>query len=160
MYRYDYTPEEIEELSKSFSSNHYINFTITFDPKRVSLTQAWLVAKNPHALMKSLYVNSFMNSLFSYRIVCETHKNGFPHFHGQFVLPKPSHSGYPVLEQIRFQNIIAKHLRSEYGRAQVLFDDGLQREDCRTYSEYIMKDVLTNQTIYKTEYPALHVYNM
>lgn len=160
MYKYDYTSQEIEELSSTSSDYHYINFTITLDPKRVSLTQAWLLAKDPHALMKALYTNSFLNGLFSYRVTCEMHKNKYPHFHGQVILKKPSYKGYPVLDQIRIQNVIAKYLRSEFGRSQVMFDDGLKRDDSRTYSEYIMKDVLTNQLIYKGEYPALHVFNM
>lgn len=154
MYKYDYSQEDIDDVVVRLYKYHLINFTITFDPKKVSLKQAWDVARDPMQLMKDCLQ---FHSNLGYVISCETTKKGFPHFHGQILHSKKYSSLPKVIEQIRIQNSISRHMRNEFGRSQVLFnDDSPVSETSRTYTEYMLKDVLDNQSKYEG-IPALTV---
>lgn len=148
-------------------SNYTIwNFTITIDPKKMSLSESWKLdlTKIGHGIIK-------LEDIF-YIISTEKHnnenkrrKNYFPHFHGQLIIPNYYIQTYNTFyEKERDLLIDIRRLfREKYGRCEIKLNYlqveesfiknqlGVQEsteellQSTRDYTEYVLKDVILNQ---------------
>lgn len=163
IYKYTYKQEELEVLHKNMLDQQtMLNLTITIDPKKMSLVQAWEYARHPDTVIEDIQEVIPSNRWCGYVIATELHKNNtYPHFHAQMaVLGRLSNvQGHKLAREV------SKYVYNMYGRSTcaINYTDKEFRPSFipehvhRDYSEYILKDVLTNQEIFKEDIPALHV---
>lgn len=163
IYKYTYTQENLDFLhSLLIQEDTLLNLTITIDPKKLTLVQAWEYARHPDTIISDLMDSIQCERWCGYVIACELHKQtSYPHFHAQIkILGKLTNStGHKLAREV------SKYLYNYFGRSTSAinytnkdFRPGFIPEHVhRDYSEYILKDVLTNQGIFKEDIPALHV---
>lgn len=153
-----YDTNRIILLWKSLSQDKTLmNFTITFDPKRINLVQAWNIVQRPRVLLNQFDIDDDIKSqyiLFSIEQHNGSKKHSnYPHIHGQVI-----YKYMPFGQILNLQQLVVTSLRKMYGRSEFIQNYEQQQlidlpihitDNHRIWIEYVLKECNDNYIRFK-----------